>query len=240
MLIINNPEAHKLYRELQNFSFDETESEFSFLDRLADENAWRREYATGVLEEYRRFLVLFVFSGHPVSPSDEVDQVWHLHLLYTRSYWRGLCGDLLGRELHHIPTEGGEKEKEKFMAQYAETLDSYEQMFGEPPPKKIWPKPEFRFSGEQHFRRIDVNRKPISLHSIIGTSVAGVFTLFAVTTLTNGIFGFVAMIFMISFLFSTGSHYPENGEGSGGCNSGCGSDGGGCGGGCGGGDGGGG
>ena len=59
------------------------------------------------IEEYRRFLLLGVAAGHPVSPSDTVDQVWHLHLTYTRRYWDTLCRDTLGRLLHHEPTQGG-------------------------------------------------------------------------------------------------------------------------------------
>ena len=59
--------------------------------RLASENGWSREYAVRVMQEYRRFAFLAVAAGHPVSPSDAVDQAWHLHLVYTRSYWDEFC-----------------------------------------------------------------------------------------------------------------------------------------------------
>lgn len=201
MLIVNNPKAQKLYHELQGFTFNEAGVEFSFLDRLADENAWTHKYAAAVLEEYRRFLVLSVCSGHAVTPSDEVDQVWHLHLLYTESYWRKLCGQVLGRELHHIPTEGGAKEEAKFMERYARTRDSYEKLFGEAPPRKIWPEPKSRFSRKQHFQRIDVNKKSLRLLAGIGIVVAGIIY-FSVLTPRYGLgVGLMASVFLCGFLF---------------------------------------
>ncbi|MBN9062810.1 MAG: hypothetical protein J0H41_10255 [Rhizobiales bacterium] len=84
-------------------------------------------------------------AGHPVTPSEEVDQVWHLHLAYTRSYWDDLCGTVLGGPLHHGPTRGGKRERTRYDQQYRQTLDSYERAFGGKPPKDIWPGPEERF-----------------------------------------------------------------------------------------------
>src|SRR5947199_354356 len=80
------------------------------------------ERAARAIEEYRRFAFLAVAAGHPVSPSDAVDQVWHLHLLYTRSYWVQFCGEVLGKPLHHEPSTGGGGEAAKFDAWYGQTL----------------------------------------------------------------------------------------------------------------------
>lgn len=93
-----------------------------------------------VIEEYRRFLLLGVAAGHPVSPSDAVDQVWHLHLTYTKSYWEGLCQGVLGRPFHHVPSEGRPGEGEKYADWYRQTLASYRRIFGEEPPGDIWPR----------------------------------------------------------------------------------------------------
>ena len=76
-----------LWNRLEEFSFDKPGVDFSFSERLRHENQWSAEYTERVLMEYRRFLYLCVEAGHPVTPSDAVDQAWHLHLCYTRSYW---------------------------------------------------------------------------------------------------------------------------------------------------------
>ena len=44
-------------------------------------------------------------SDHPVTPSIEVDQVWHLHLIYTRQYWNDFAKHM-PFEPHHGPTKG--------------------------------------------------------------------------------------------------------------------------------------
>ncbi|MDP0489600.1 MAG: hypothetical protein Q7Q71_00950 [Verrucomicrobiota bacterium JB023] len=142
-----------LWERLQSFQFDEDNSRLRFSHRLARENSWDHPFACRVVEEYRRFLYLACASGHPVTPSDEVDQAWHLHLVYTRSYWDELCTQTLGRPIHHGPTKGGREESSKFHDWYARTLDSYREHFGEEPPVDIWPPASVRF--ERKYRRID-------------------------------------------------------------------------------------
>jgi hypothetical protein len=103
-----------LLARLEAFSFNDPDSAFTFADRLSKENGWTPHYTTRALEEYKRFLFLAVEAGHPVSPSDAVDQAWHLHLTYTQSYWKELCGEVLKKSLHHHPTKGGAGESAKF------------------------------------------------------------------------------------------------------------------------------
>ena len=123
------------------FSIDEGSPEFGFVDRLAKENSWSSEYALRVVEEYKKFIFLAMAAEHPVSPSESIDHAWHLHLIYTRSYWERFCGRLLGKPIHHTPSMGGEADKRKFEGWYAKTCDSYEQMLGASPPADIWPRP---------------------------------------------------------------------------------------------------
>ena len=118
------------------------------------ENGWPRAFAARAIEEYRKFCFLAVHAGHPVTPSDEVDQVWHLHLTYSRHYWDALCRDALERPLHHGPTEGGAAEDRKFHDWYETTLASYRRFFGEPP-KDLWPASNERFDERHDFVRID-------------------------------------------------------------------------------------
>jgi uncharacterized protein (TIGR04222 family) len=128
-----------LWIRIEGFSMDEPEAALSFSQRLARENRWSREHAQRAIREYKRFMFLGCAAGHPVSPSEDVDQVWHLHLVYTKSYWKDFCGEVLKRPFHHSPTKGGKDESAKFEDWYANTLESYRKFFGEEPPADIWP-----------------------------------------------------------------------------------------------------
>ncbi len=127
----------------------------TFEGRLARENRWDGGYTARVIEEYRRFLYLASNAGHPVTPSDAVDQAWHLHLVYTRNYWDILCGEVLGRPLHHGPTLGGDAQARMFTDWYGRTRASYHAHFGTAPPDDIWPAPHARFADHDRFQRID-------------------------------------------------------------------------------------
>ncbi len=144
-----------LWSDIKNFEFGHSDASLSFAERLARDNAWDREFAERVIGEYRRFCYLGMTAGHPVTPSEEVDQAWHLHLLYTENYWTDFCGGVLRQPFHHGPTRGGRREGEKFHDWYQATLDSYERAFGEPPPVEIWPAAEDRFRNAHRFRRVN-------------------------------------------------------------------------------------
>jgi hypothetical protein len=81
-------EQKELWERIQAYEPDDPRAAVPFSARLARDNGWSEEFAERVVAEYRRFAFLAVAAGHPVSPSDAVDQAWHLHLLYTR-YWIG-------------------------------------------------------------------------------------------------------------------------------------------------------
>lgn len=140
-----NEDIRQLTDRVDAFEIDPGEKALGFAQRLARENRWTVVYAQRVINEYKRFCVLAVASGHHVTPSEAVDQTWHLHLTYTRSYWERFCGETLRRPLHHEPTAGGSSEGIKFHDWYSETLKSYERLFGQTPPQDIWPNPTQRF-----------------------------------------------------------------------------------------------
>lgn len=123
---------------IESFRFDEGAPAYGFAHRLAEEQGWTPAFTERVLHEYRRFLYLAATSDQPVTPSKAVDETWHLHLTYTRSYWERLCPAVLGRPLHHEPTRGGIDEAGRFEKQYRDTLRRYRETFGEPP-AAIWP-----------------------------------------------------------------------------------------------------
>jgi len=152
---MSDVQLRDLIKQVETFEIDEGAPSLSFAGRLARENGWSVDYADRVVQEYKRFAVLAVAAGHPVTPSEDVDQAWHLHLTYTHSYWERFCQSTLGRPLHHNPTEGGNAEHAKFFEWYANTLASYERVFGDSPPKDIWPHPAQRFARAGAGRWID-------------------------------------------------------------------------------------
>lgn len=146
-----------LYQAIQSFDIDGGPVPYPFVKKLAKENGWSASRAQQVLAEYRRFVYLAMVCDHPVSPSDAVDQAWHLHMLYTESYWSRMTAEILPRPLHHGPSKGGAKETKKFDDWYARTVDSYRREFGAEPPTTVWPPVGKQFAETHHFQR--VNRK---------------------------------------------------------------------------------
>jgi hypothetical protein len=163
--------AHPLWQALSAYEVGPVDADLSFTARLARENGWSPVHAARVFEEYRRFLYLAVTTPHPVTPSDAVDQAWHLHLTYTRDYWERLCPEVLGRPLHHGPTKGGKEEGERYFEQYALTLRSYEAAFG-PAPADIWPDVRRRLVIDPLARRVHPNEALILPWRAVWTALA--------------------------------------------------------------------
>lgn len=135
-----------LWHRIAAHTIGPPDASLTFAARLARENRWSLAHAERVIGEYRRFCYLAVTTGHQVTPSDAVDQAWHLHLTYSRDYWDVFCPQVLGADLHHGPTKGGAAERGRFYRQYAETLAAYEAAFDEVPPADIWPTAHRRFT----------------------------------------------------------------------------------------------
>ncbi|VAW87264.1 hypothetical protein MNBD_GAMMA16-366 [hydrothermal vent metagenome] len=147
-----------LYDKIMEFDIGPEEGGRFFIERLYRENLWDWEYCSRCILEYRKFVYLAMISEQEVTPSDEVDQVWHLHLLYTKSYWSELCQNTLSTSLHHMPTNGGNIESMRFEEQYQYTLDKYLETFGEYPPADIWPNTDKRFKNADKFVRVNSKR----------------------------------------------------------------------------------
>ena len=151
-----NEQHQKLYQQIQDYSLDQPEDPFPFTKRLARENGWSLDYAQEAIAEYKKFVFLSMVADHVVTPSDQVDQVWHLHLTYTRSYWQEFCSQILQMPLHHEPSRGGHQEQTKYRQYYQQTLDSYEFFLGQKPPTSIWPDIQTRFGDDLNFTRINI------------------------------------------------------------------------------------
>ena len=99
---MNSPQQ-ELWQRLENHELDDPAASFPLSVRLAAENAWSLAFTRRAVAEYRRFAFLAVAAGHPVSPPDSVDQVWHLPCCipaiigtaFVRWYWVSHC--IMGR-----------------------------------------------------------------------------------------------------------------------------------------------
>jgi len=230
----------QLYQRLQALDFDPVDSDLTFTDRLARENGWAREQAVVVIGEYKKFLYLCARAGHPVTPSDAVDQAWHLHMCYTKSYWYDLCRDTLGFPLHHGPTKGGKREQDKFRDWYSKTLLSYRAAFNEDTPSDIWPAPALRFQPVR-FQRVNRDANFVVSKSLL--THPALIVLASLTLLgcmanisenndqTNVIIVVALVIFALIILAvkyggrgGGGSGCSWGGGGCGGCGGGCGGD----------------
>jgi len=229
------PFEKDLWDKLSGFSPDEAGQAFKFSDRLARDNGWTKTYALAVVEEYKKFLFLCAITTTGVTPSDAVDQAWHLHLTYTRSYWTDLCRNILGKEIQHNPTKGGQQEATKYLDFYEQTLTLYHSKFGTLPPEDIWPNSGKRFS-DIDFVRVNkrtnwVLPKPESNHKWFAIKLLLVFVLtmycfkeaaaawkpFAITV---GIFVMVGMLFF-QFNQEPAERRRRDADSGGGCAGGC-------------------
>jgi hypothetical protein len=211
-------------------------SEPTFWRKLQKENNWSIEFAEQAYTEYIRFVYLCAkYRGQLIVPSNTVDEVWHLHLTYTRSYWTGMCRDLLGFSLHHNANEGGKQSDINHVGAYEFTKAKYEEEFGEKPKPMYWEPTEYRFSPKPSFIKVKPHDSLIiNKKTITGTILAG----FASLSLTgcqiinfsddeaknstyNWIF-FIALIIILLMIFTKGK--GGGGVGEFGCGSDCGSD----------------
>lgn len=145
---------HPVWMALRRYRIGPEKADLPFARRLARENRWSDRYSVRVIEEYRRFCFLAVTADSEMTPSDAVDQAWHLHLTYSRDYWERFCPHILGRPLHHGPTTGGNAAQARYFEQYAQTLKRYEAVFGELPPADIWPGGARRMIEDPKARRV--------------------------------------------------------------------------------------
>lgn len=221
-----NSAQEKLWADIQNYTLGYADAALDFTRRLAADNGWKHAYAQRVALEYKRFVFLAATLSHPVTPSDQVDQAWHLHLTYTRDYWDMFCARVIGCALHHDPTRGSTQERGKFHLWYARTLDAYRAEFGEPP-RDIWPSPQQRFT--QRFERCEIRswRRPGLISTVATMLTAGVAgTAWAASAKEDKsslvfVVAIVAVVVILSLYRAFRSGKSNNG-GGGGCSSGTG------------------
>jgi hypothetical protein len=150
---LGSDESLELKQAIESFDIDGGPADLTFAARLARENRWDQNFADRVVVQYKRFIFLVATQPTKMTPSDQVEQVWHLHLTYTDSYWNCMCDQTVGWPIHHNPMADGESEEAKYREQYTKTLKSYHSVFGWWPPD-IWPPANERFSKAYDGKRV--------------------------------------------------------------------------------------
>lgn len=125
---ISQPE---LWAKVENFSFEKNSDEYGFTTRLATEQSWTIAFTEAAILEYKKFMYLVAVGQKMLSPSVIVDEVWHLHLLFSKSYKKFTA--LLGKEIEHTPSLHNERESSIYAQAFAETKTAYQAEFGEMP-----------------------------------------------------------------------------------------------------------
>ncbi|MFN0200468.1 MAG: hypothetical protein ACKVTZ_03055 [Bacteroidia bacterium] len=191
------PAQAALWQKIQDFAFDAPHAAYPFSVRLADEQGWSMKFTERVLEEYRKFLFLSAVAGHIVSPSETIDEAWHLHLIYSESY-HDFCQNVLRTTLHHLPSKGGQSEKEKYNHFHLQTKESYAQFFGENPPSDIWEDklPTFDFAYLRNDNLYFFLQRPVLTSALL---ISGLTVLFY-QTLYSLIFSLKGMSFVLVLL----------------------------------------
>jgi hypothetical protein len=218
-------ERLQLWQRIENFQLNEVNTEFSFSQRVARENGWSTNYTERVIFEYKRFIYLCCISEKGLTPSDPVDQVWHLHLTYTKSYWIDFCEETLNKDIHHNPTKGGEKEAIKFDLYYTNLNELYTQHFKAAPPNDIWQNNQQRFS-DINFQRINLNKfwlvkkpakKIFQQIVLIALVLIGSMSIYADAAYAAFVGIFIAVVLIVSFARKNKNSSNSNGCSAGGC-----------------------
>lgn len=157
----------RLWDRITDYDFDQPATVARFSERIASENGWTLDFAEKVIFEYRKFVYLACVADGAVTPSDQVDQAWHLHLTHTHEYWQNFCRNILERDLHHVPTQGGVDEDTKYVDWYGRTMKLYREEFDVEPPADVWPASEERFLEPRFMQRIDTRAHWVVRRSLL-------------------------------------------------------------------------
>jgi len=114
---------------LQKAKQDIEGENFNFLvERLITIDRWQKSEAHIAIRQYKNYLYLVkkYSNQYQISPSGDIDKVWHEHILHTEHYV-DFCRKIFGIYLHHRPTS----KKEKYPAAENTTQALYYKEFNE-------------------------------------------------------------------------------------------------------------
>ncbi|MDW9381227.1 hypothetical protein [Chryseobacterium sp. JV558] len=182
-----------LWTRIQGFSLDAPGAAFPFSKKLAKEESWSLDFAKKAIEEYKKFVYLCCILPNGASPSEIVDKVWHMHLIYTQNYWEEFCPNILKRALHHHPSQGGSTERVKHENWFEDTMSGYRNVFQQEAPEEIWKRERKKSKLRLWMRKMAFFAPIFILLLLFSCSEGGGFTGLLVT----------AVVFAIIFILGT-------------------------------------
>jgi uncharacterized protein (TIGR04222 family) len=133
-------ENQNLWLKVARFPLNDPNAAYPFSAKLAHTQGWSEDKTLRVIAEYKKFMFLCMTAPNGASPSQEVDECWHLHLTFTSNY-AAFCAETSGKFIHHNPSKGGTTEHHRHIDWYDETLKNYVATFQQLPPSDIWTMP---------------------------------------------------------------------------------------------------
>lgn len=94
--------------------------------------SWDESKMARAEKGYRQFLVAsIIYPEEILVPTEDIDCVWHTHILDTRKY-REDCEKFLGYFLDHFPYLGtrGAEDKDKLNSSFERTKELFAELFG--------------------------------------------------------------------------------------------------------------
>ncbi len=94
---------------------------------------WTLENAARAANRYERFLLLVAaHPDQPHAPTQDIDEMWHLHMLSPKAYYKD-CVRVFGEVLDHDGGFGKEAEEEVVLKDVFETTAKlWQEHYGEP------------------------------------------------------------------------------------------------------------
>jgi|GEM_PF-1187098 len=140
-VVQTNPhETAMIMKKIADFSLDHVTLKYAKDFDVPIETAKEHE------KELKRYFQLAAINPqNDYGMTGPVDDIWHTFILHTKDY-AAFCQDCVGRFLHHYPdryyegdVKGDNVETNDTLEWYGMFLRDYSIVFGETPPKHIWP-----------------------------------------------------------------------------------------------------
>jgi hypothetical protein len=96
------------------------------------EAEWTYQRTMQAIAQYKQFLYLiYLYPNHSLVPTQDIDRVWHHHILDTMKYAQD-CQLLFGRFIHHFPYFGlrGESDRQNLQIAFKQTQALFQEHFG--------------------------------------------------------------------------------------------------------------
>lgn len=104
------------------------------IKKMTKAQGWKQKHAVMAVQQYKRMLFLWKKYGdhENLPPSEEIDEVWHNHILDTDKYQED-CQVIFGQYLRHYPYFGMDNKSntQDLNKAFERTRSLYREEFGE-------------------------------------------------------------------------------------------------------------